>query len=127
MTSTAQLEPRQLGQLRQVLDNQRTATLESVAQLGFDIDSVRHSRRDSSTDDEHDPEGSTLAFEQSQTSALLRQAVHRIDQIDAALERLDTDSYGLCAACARPIGFARLSARPYTPHCVSCAERLGSS
>ena len=51
MTSTAQLEPRQLGQLRQVLDNQRTATLESVAQLGFDIDSVRHSRRDSSTDD----------------------------------------------------------------------------
>jgi len=127
MTSTAELEPRQLGQLREVLLKQRSATLDSVAQLGFDIDSVRHSRRDSSTDDEHDPEGATLAFEQSQTSALLRQAMHRIDQIDDAIDRLAADSYGSCASCARPIGFARLSARPYTPHCVSCAERLGSS
>ncbi|TBN57941.1 hypothetical protein EYE40_11330 [Glaciihabitans arcticus] len=125
MTPTvAALDSRQRGALRKRLLADRASTLDSVAQLGFDIDSVRHSRRDSSTDDEHDPEGSTLAFEQSQTSALLRQAVHRIDQIDDALGRLDDDSYGSCASCGRSIGYARLSARPYTPHCVTCAARL---
>ena len=125
MTSTAQLEPRQLGQLRQVLDNQRTATLESVAQLGFDIDSVRHSRRDSSTDDEHDPEGSTLAFEQSQSSALLTQARDRLQLVDGALARLGADAYGSCLVCGQPIGFARLTARPYTQHCIRCASEYG--
>ena len=125
MTSTAAaLDSRQRAALRARLLGERASTLESSAQLGLDVAAVRHSRRDTPTDDEHDPEGATLAFEQSQSSALLQQAARRISDIDAALERLDASRYGVCASCGRPIGYARLSARPYTSHCISCAERL---
>jgi RNA polymerase-binding protein DksA len=44
-------------------------------------------------------------------------------EIDAALERLRTDTFGECEACRRPIGKVRLRAVPYTRHCAMCAGK----
>ena len=112
--------------LRRELLGQREETRETIVQLDRDVHIVQRSRVDSSTDDEHDPEGATLAFEQSQSSALLRQARERLTLVDAALSRLDSQQYGSCHTCGESIGFARLSARPYTQQCIRCAERKGA-
>ena len=112
--------------LRRDLLAQREETYDTIAQLDRDVYVVQRSRVDSSTDDEHDPEGATLAFEQSQSSALLRQARERLTLVDDALARLDGPDFGTCRSCTEPIGFARLSARPYTQHCIRCAQRLGA-
>lgn len=45
-----------------------------------------------------------------------------LGEIDAALRRIDTGSYGLCERCHSPIPFARLQAAPTTRFCTSCAE-----
>lgn len=74
------------------------------------------------TDDEHDPEGATLAFEREQISALIRQARERLDALATALARVDEGSYGRCAACGGPIPEGRLLARPDTTTCVTCAN-----
>ena len=73
------------------------------------------------TDDEHDPEGATLAFEREQISALIRQARERLVALDTALARVDGGDYGRCAECGGPIAEGRLLARPDTTTCVSCA------
>ena len=53
----------------------------------------RHARfveasQDSNADDEHDPEGATIAFERSQVDALVRRTRLRVAEVDAALARL---------------------------------------
>ena len=79
--------------------------------------------RDANIDDEHDPEGATIAFERSQVSALARQARDHLAEVDAALQRLDEGTYGVCERCGRPIAPGRLEARPTARLCIECASR----
>ena len=41
-------------------------------------------------------------------------------EIDAALDRIDEGSYGICEECSEPISEARLKALPYATLCVDC-------
>ena len=75
--------------------------------------------------DEHDPEGATIAFERQHLAALLDQAREQLSELDAALQRLNDGSYGLCRQCGRPIGAARLEARPAADTCITCAGQRG--
>ncbi len=77
---------------------------------------------DVATDDEHDPEGHTIAWERQQSASLLAHARSTLAEVDAALARLDDDRYGTCVACGTAIAPARLDALPSTPTCVSCAD-----
>jgi DnaK suppressor protein len=106
---------------RGLLIADRAATEGLIADLGRDVETIVAARRSVSTDDEHDPEGVTLAFERSQTEALIGQAANRLAQIDAALTRLDAGTYGTCEVCGQPIGAARLEARPAARTCINCA------
>lgn len=94
----------------------------SIADLGGNIDSIVSARQDSNSDDEHDPEGTTLAYERSQSDALLRQAEKRLADILAARERLDAGTFGRCVVCGAQIAQGRLMARPYASTCISCAS-----
>ena len=55
-------------------------------------------------------------------SALEAEAVEEVAEIDAALQRLNDGSYGLCITCGEEISPGRLSARPASAECVDCAE-----
>lgn len=59
---------------RVLLEEERSRKLELLKALRSDISSVSLARQDSNVDDEHDPEGSTIAFELSQASALMSKA-----------------------------------------------------
>ena len=106
------------------LDAEQHATDELLASLRRDFESVVAASADSNADDEHDPEGSTIAFERSQISALIEQAEHRLGEIGAARARVDDGSYGVCETCGKRIAAGRLKARPFARTCVDCA-RLG--
>ena len=81
-------------------------------------------RRDSPTDDEHDPEGPTLAFERSQSQAMLAQSRQHLTEIDAALGRLEIGTYGMCTTCHGEIALGRLQVRPQAALCIVCAGRV---
>jgi RNA polymerase-binding transcription factor DksA len=74
-------------------------------------------------DDEHDPEGATVAFEREQISALLERAQQRLADLDDALLRVARGSYGICEQCGEPIPAERLGAQPATRRCVACASK----
>lgn len=63
-------------------------------------------------------------FEQEFTLSLMENEEETLAQIDAALERIEDGVYGLCVECEARIPKTRLSAIPYTPHCVKCASKL---
>ena len=87
--------------VRARLEAERAETRERLARLTGDYDAVVAASRDSNADDEHDPEGATIAFERSQLGALARQARDHLDEIDAAEARLDAGTYGTCESCGR--------------------------
>ena len=55
--------------------------------------------------------------------ALLQLKSETIEQLEAALERLDGGNYCNCVACERPIASPRLRALPFAVRCQPCAER----
>ena len=101
---------------------ERGATLAHVEDLTREFDSMVSASESSNADDEHDPEGATIAFERQQIAALLEQAHRRLADIDAALARREAGTYGICETCGRPIGAERLAARPAARTCIDCAR-----
>lgn len=106
---------------RHRLGTERDQTLERLASLTGDYDAVVAASLDTNADDEHDPEGTTIAFERSQIGSLVRQVRHHLGEVDAALSRLDAGTYGLCERCGSAIGPDRLDALPAARLCIRCA------
>jgi RNA polymerase-binding transcription factor DksA len=106
---------------RVALDAERLDTLERIAALSREFDGIVESSAGVATDDEHDPEGATIAFERAQLAALIGQARGHLAELDHALDRLRQGSYGRCERCGRPIAAERLAARPAARTCITCA------
>jgi DnaK suppressor protein len=102
---------------------ERADTVERLSGLERELRGIIESADTAGTDDEHDPEGATIAFERQHVAALLSQAREHLRQIDAAIRKLAEGSYGRCERCGQDIGAARLAARPAATRCMSCASR----
>src|SRR5437016_4918497 len=46
-----------------------------------------------------------------------------LNMIDAALKRIQTDEYGVCANCQEELQQKRLEAVPWAKHCITCQEK----
>jgi RNA polymerase-binding transcription factor DksA len=108
------------------LTEARAQTLQQIAALRRNFEGIVEAALLVNTDDEHDPEGATIAFERAQVSALSKQADADLAAIDDALERLRRGSYGRCEVCAGPIGDERLDAIPSATRCIACASMASS-
>jgi RNA polymerase-binding transcription factor DksA len=73
-------------------------------------------------DDEHDPDGATIAYERAKATAVRSAAEQDLDAIDAALARMRSGSYGTCVGCGGAIAPERLDALPATTRCIDCAS-----
>ena len=111
------------GDVRAVLAAARERAVARLASLEREFGGIVEAAQGAGTDDEHDPEGATLAFERQHVAALARAAREHLADIDAALARLAEGSYGTCQACGRPIGAERLAARPAARTCIGCTRR----
>jgi DnaK suppressor protein len=116
-------EPLPAERVSTLLVAERVGTLRRLSGLESELAGLIESTGSAGTDDEHDPEGATIAFERQHTAALVSQARQHLAQIDAAMARLADGSYGVCESCGQPIGGARLAARPVTTTCITCASR----
>jgi RNA polymerase-binding transcription factor len=104
------------------LGAERAAALAQIEALTREFDAVVAASRSSNADDEHDPEGATIAFERQQVVALLDQARRRLADVEAAIRSVEAGIYGICETCGRPIAAERLAARPSARTCIDCAR-----
>ena len=107
----------------EVLLAERARARERVGALEREFAGLAEAASLAGTDDEHDPEGATLAFERQHVAALAQAAREHLTDIDAALARLADGSYGACQTCGQPIGAERLAARPSARTCIACTRR----
>jgi DnaK suppressor protein len=115
-----------VGDLSRRLIEASTENTVQIDRLERDHRRIVAASVDSNADDEHDPEGATIAFEREQLSALLAQARHTGAELRAARLRLEVGTYGRCEVCGGGIAAGRLEARPAVRTCIECAGRTGS-
>jgi DnaK suppressor protein len=106
------------------LESDRQQTIQRITELEREFAGIAASASAGSSggDDEHDPEGATVAFERQHVAALLEQERGHLEAIEAALRKLESGTYGVCDVCGDPIGTERLTARPAALTCVRCAR-----
>lgn len=107
--------------VRARLSAQRADTCARIEALERDFDAIVEANALVAVDDEHDPDGSSTAFERAHVASLLAQARDQLLGLDQALERLEHGDYGRCEVCGEAIPVERLEVRPSARTCVGCA------
>ncbi|MEA3338201.1 MAG: TraR/DksA family transcriptional regulator [Chloroflexota bacterium] len=72
----------------------------------------------------HMADDGTEAFDQAASLALYRNENTLLSQVEAALDRMDKGTYGVCERCGEEIDFARLKAIPYCTLCIRCQHHV---
>jgi RNA polymerase-binding transcription factor DksA len=105
------------------LERERAEAQSQVAARQAELAELMAASQLVSTDDEHDPDGATIAFERARLTALLEQAERHRDRLDRAIRRAADGGYGECVRCGRDIAPERLAALPGVETCIDCAQR----
>ncbi|WP_371361748.1 RNA polymerase-binding transcription factor DksA [Sporomusa rhizae] len=70
--------------------------------------------------DNHPADLGDVVFERSKDVALRDNEHVLLEQIETALDKIHTGSYGICDDCGEPIGIERLEAVPWATRCIEC-------
>ena len=65
----------------------------------------------------------TAESDRSFTLRIRDRELHLIKKIQAALQRIEDGTYGICDECGEDISISRLKARPVTRLCIKCKEK----
>ena len=122
-SATAYVDDDFLVRQRGELDARRLSYREQVDRLSASADELAEAGGTPDLGDEQGfGEADSISVERDRLLSLQALARRRIDDVDAAVRRLDAGAYGACRTCRRPIPLARLEALPEATQCVSCAS-----
>ena len=79
---------------------------------------------DSSVDN-HLGDIASATFDREREEGLGEGAQQTLDDVNAALQRIEDGTYGTCEVCGKPIGIERLEAIPWTRLCIDDQRRAG--
>jgi YD repeat-containing protein len=104
-----------------VVEAAEERTARQIASLEAVVAAIVEGSELTSTDDEHDPEGATIAYERAQAGALLRQAHADRDALVVTRRQLEQGQQVICSICGHDIDVQRVAALPTTTRCIQCA------
>jgi RNA polymerase-binding transcription factor DksA len=110
-----------IQRLLAVVAAEQDRTARQIAALEAVVGAIIEGSELVSTDDEHDPEGATIAYERAQASALLQQARADLVALAVTSRQLELGQQVVCKDCGRGIDPERVAALPTTSRCVGCA------
>jgi RNA polymerase-binding protein DksA len=121
---TADFSAKTLDKLRRLLEEERETYVRQAHDLAAEAEALASDREPGDTQfDEESGEGDTLNVERERDLALSASATQAVEEIDRALGRMDTGSYGICERCGKKIAVARLEALPFAALCIECKSR----
>lgn len=99
---------------RALLEEERAHLRHQLAELGHgDAGGLQY--------DANFADSSQVTAERGETEALVQKLVASLHEVEHALAKFDSDTYGVCEGCGKPIAQARLEARPEARLCIDCA------
>ncbi len=106
----------------------REALLEERGRVAAAIENLHEENPGSLTDesgeeavfDNHLGDTATVTYDRELDYTLEENAEHVLADIDAALQRIEEGTYGICTNCGKQISEERLEARPWATLCIDC-------
>lgn len=100
------------------LRRRRIALLEEVAENEEDLQEIQ-ALRESEMEEQAQDESTTKFL-----SRMSERKIGLVEEIDAALTRIEKGDYGTCETCGEEISWERMQAVPLARTCIDCAERI---
>lgn len=104
-----------LETLRTTLCDERAQLRRQLADLGIGGEGMAF--------DENFADSGQVAAEKGEHQVLANSLQDALIDVDRALAKLESGTYGRCEQCGSDIGEARLEAMPATRYCITCASR----
>jgi RNA polymerase-binding transcription factor len=73
--------------------------------------------------DNHLGDIATATFDREMANTLEENSNHVLGAIDAALQRIEAGTFGICERCGNPIPAERLDALPWATLCIDCKRK----
>lgn len=112
------------------LENFRTLLLDKRREILGDVGSMEseafRNQDNHSSSPMHMADVGTDNFEQEFTLGLIESERELLKEIQEAIARIEDGSFGICVATGKPIGKARLEAKPWAKYCIEYARMLES-
>jgi len=115
----------EIAHLKKKLIHERQQTLESIRlhkETGFGS-SLKESTSELSMYDNHPADMASETYEQEKEFAIQNHLEEHLADIDEALEKIDSNEYGICDFCGKEIGYERLLALPTAKLCIECQNK----
>lgn len=101
---------------RALLEEERAELRAKLAELGFgDGGGLNYDANFADT--------SQVTAERGEAEALAARLQETLAEVERALDKLTTGSYGSCEDCGQSIDEARLEAKPAARYCITCAAK----
>ncbi len=71
-------------------------------------------------------DAASVTAERTEVLGLVESLKSQVDDVDAALARIEAGTYGTCANCGVEIAAARLEFRPASILCIDCKSKAAS-
>jgi DnaK suppressor protein len=120
--NAARLDEATLARLRQELIRHRGFLRAEIASQGADPDSDDVNL----VDDVGFADRGHSSEERSQVIAVVRALRSNLRDVERALSKMETGTFGICERCGKPISTERLEALPWAELCIDCKQRTGS-
>jgi len=108
---------------RQRLLDERKRVADAIEYLHHENPGSLEDESEETPIDNHLAETATITLDREIDYSLEESATRALSAIDAALERIEEGSYGLCRSCGRQIAPERLEAIPYATLCIECKRK----
>lgn len=105
-------------QLRATLEAERDSLRSQLAELGYGAKGLDY--------DPNFADSSQVTAERGENEALVTKLAETLREVEHALAKFGTDTYGVCESCGQPIAPARLEAKPEARLCIDCAAKAAS-
>lgn len=114
----------ELDHFKEKLESLKSETKEEIERLKNSSDSIDSNADDRKSGVDHHPGDVASDTQMKKTTyTLLEKEREKMKKIDAALERIDSGTYGICLVSGKQIEKERLEAIPYAMHAVDAKEQ----
>jgi DnaK suppressor protein len=98
-----------------MLEQERDSLRARLSELGYGTVGLDY--------DSNFADSSQVTAERGEAEALAAKLQETLIEVEHAIGKLEDATFGSCESCAKPIGAARLEAKPAARYCIDCASR----
>jgi RNA polymerase-binding protein DksA len=112
-----------VDRFRDLLLEERKRVLNAIEYLHQENSGSLRDESEETTIDNHLADTATLTLDREIDYTLEENSEHVLKEIERALAKIESGSFGMCETCGNPIAEERLLAIPYATQCIDCKRR----